>query len=75
MQILGAAALLTMTSACAPLSEAERDEREYRQVDFVEQFLVFREDCTGRGKRILIDAMSRVSRDGIPSPGDRYFCG
>lgn len=75
MRVLGAAALLTMTSACAPLSEAERDEREYRQVDFVEQFLVFRADCAARGKRILIDAMSRVSRDGIPSPGDRYFCG
>jgi hypothetical protein len=64
-----------MTSACAPLSEAERDEREYRKVDFVEQFLVFRADCTARGKRILIDATSKVSRDGIPSLGDRYFCG
>ena len=73
--ILGVAAMLTLTTACAPLSETERDEREYRQVDFVEEFLVFRADCWARGKRILVNAMSRVSRDGIPSPGDRYFCG
>jgi len=73
--MLVVAVAISMTTACAPLSEAELDEREYRQVDHVERFLAFRVSCTARGKRILISASSSVPRNGIPGVGDRYFCG
>lgn len=70
-----AVALLALaTTGCTTLSESQLDAREYRQVDFQEQFKAYRMQCLAAGKRVYIDAQQRIARNGLPRPGDRYFC-
>lgn len=66
---------LLLIAGCAPLSEAQKEAREYRRVEYEAQFLMYRADCHARGGRVYIMANQKVGRDGVPSPGDRYVCG
>ena len=72
LPVLLATALLT-TSGCA-MTEAQVEARDYRRIDFEEQFKADRRQCLARGGRIYVNAASNVGRDGIPQRGDRYFC-
>ena len=68
------AAALSMTSGCAGLSEADLEYRDYQRAEFKNRFLDERSRCQQRGGRIYVDAKQTLRRDGIPNPGDRYFC-
>lgn len=65
---------LLLCAGCAGLSEAELEAREYRRVDHAERFRDFRRRCLNAGGFVHIDARHAVDRDGVPKPGDRYYC-
>ena len=67
-----AAAMLAV--GCAPLPQVAQDEREYRRVDFENQFLEFKRRCVQSGGRVFVLAGGNVDRNGIPARGDRYTC-
>lgn len=70
---LFAASLLTLT-ACATLSEAELEARRYERTDYQERFRDFRRRCLAGGGKIIVNAPTRIDRDGVPYPGSRYTC-
>ena len=73
---LGAIILLLLPApGCASLSEAELERRAYDRANFEAEFIDYRARCMMRGKRIWISARGTVGRDGIPAPGDVYYCG
>ena len=61
-------------AACAPLSEREREARDYRKLDFEARYLEFRDRCIARGGAIYVEAGRRIGRRGIPRHTDRYRC-
>ncbi len=69
-----AALAVLSASACAPLTERERDARNYRQLDFELRYLEFRERCRARGGLIVVEAGGRIGRRAAPRRTDRYRC-
>ena len=63
-----------LAAGCAPLPQIAQDEREYRRVDFQNQFLEFKRRCVQSGGRVFVMAGGNVDRNGIPARGDRYTC-
>ena len=63
------------TAACAPMTEAEREAREYAIVEFQNQFVLDQASCHARRGRIEVagDAV-RLDRDGVPYSKTRYIC-
>jgi len=74
-RVAGLLVVALVVCGCAPLTEVQLENREYRRVEHIERFRAFRADCRARGKRVLIDAIRQLPRDGMPGRGDRYFCG
>ena len=70
----GLVAAAILAAGCAPLPQIAQDEREYRRVDFENQFLEFKRRCVQSGGRVFVLAGGNVDRDGIPARGDRYTC-
>ncbi len=72
------AACLVVTAlvqtACSPLTDVQREDREYRRAGFELQFRDYRRRCNATGKKVFIIANQSVGRDGIPNIGDRYYC-
>ena len=62
-------------SACAPMTEAEREAREYAIAEFQAQFALDQASCGARGGRIEVagDAV-RLDRHGVPYSKTRYIC-
>ncbi len=59
---------------CAPMTEAEREAREYARVEFREQFVVDRAVCRSQGGRFQVDGAAQLDRNGIPKTKAMYFC-
>ncbi len=70
--------LLAMTAllsvACTPITERERERREYQRVEFQAKFLEYRNRCHEKGGIILMHSYSRLRGSDLPVPGDRYRC-
>lgn len=71
---IGLVAAGVLVAGCAPLPQIAQDEREYRRVDFENEFLEFKRRCVQSGGRVFVMAGANVDRRGIPSRGDRYTC-
>ncbi len=71
---IGLVAAGILAAGCAPLPQLAQDEREYRRVDFENQFLEFKRRCVQSGGRVFVMAGGNVDRRGIPARGDRYTC-
>ena len=64
-----------LTAGCAPMTEAQREAREYDRVDFRNQFIEERDRCLERGGRMYIDGSGgRLDRDDIPRTRTYYVC-
>jgi hypothetical protein len=64
-----------LATACAPMTTADRDAREYRRTDFRQQFVEDRERCHALGGRIYILAHGgQLDRSGIPVSRAYYKC-
>ena len=64
-----------VVGACAPMTEAEREAREYAIAEFQNQFVLDQASCHARRGRIEVagDAV-RLDRDGVPYSKTRYIC-
>lgn len=65
---------LLFTTGCVSLTEAQLEARDYRRVEFKQQFIDFRQRCRAAGGRIIIDANQSLDRHDLPNRGDRYYC-
>lgn len=67
------ASVLAM-GGCGTLTDVQLEAREHRRAAFDSRFNAYRSQCHAAGKRIVIDAIGKVGRDGMPKRGDSYFC-
>lgn len=63
-----------LIAACAPLSEQDAFEQEYRRGEYQAKFVDFREACNARGGTVIVISRHRGPRQHLPVPGDRYHC-
>ncbi|MDJ0709210.1 MAG: hypothetical protein QNJ14_02415 [Woeseiaceae bacterium] len=59
---------------CTTMTDAEREDREYRRAEWRENFRAHRVDCSARGGRFEFDGSVEQDRDGIPRYKVRYTC-
>ena len=72
---LVSAVVAAFSVGCAPMTEAERLEREYARVEFREAFRVERDLCTARGGTFVYDGVAELDRNGIPKTRVWFDCG
>jgi len=64
-----------LIAGCASLSDGQLESREYRNLDWRNQYIDYRQRCSDAGGQMLVDARGgSMSRDGIPNRGDYYTC-
>lgn len=63
-----------LSVACAPMTERDRERREYKRVEFQAKFLEVRNLCQAKGGIMLVQTASRFRGRDLPEPGDRYSC-
>lgn len=66
--------IVLLASGCATMTADQLEARDNRRANFELQFTEFRRQCLAGGKRVYIDALQKVGRDGLPQVGDRYHC-
>ena len=76
MRTLLALILIALSNtACAPMTEAQREAREYERIEFKEQFIVDRKLCFASGRMIHIHAnAATLDHDGVPKSRVNYVC-
>ncbi len=72
-RLIAVLGLLAM-SGCASLPADRLEERQYRNFDYAERFKYDRTLCSARGGRIIVDALGKPDRNGIPRYRERYIC-
>ena len=60
--------------ACAPMTEAQREQREYARVEWQEQFRADRMACQARGGLFEFDGTAELDRDDVPKSRVLYAC-
>ena len=61
-------------TGCATMTEAERIDREYRRIEWRQQFVADRAVCVARGGRFIFDGSAEQDRNGIPKYRVMYYC-
>ncbi|MDZ7645481.1 MAG: hypothetical protein U5K76_15455 [Woeseiaceae bacterium] len=74
MRTLIVPGIVALVSACTPLTERERQDREYERGEFRAQYLEFKAACEAQGGTVVIRSRRRIGPDRIPNPGDYYRC-
>ncbi len=74
MKTIIVALSLVMTAGCVQLTEQQIEERQYRNLDWQNQFVDYRHRCQSAGGRMVVQASGRLGRAGIPRRGDYYTC-
>ncbi|MDJ0760421.1 MAG: hypothetical protein QNJ19_13595 [Woeseiaceae bacterium] len=65
---------LLILGGCASLPADRLEERQYRNFEYAERFKYDRTRCNARGGRIIVDAIGKPDRHGIPRNRERYIC-
>lgn len=60
--------------ACTPMTEAQRDARDYARMEWKEQFRADRADCRNRRGFFVVDGTGGLDRDEIPRSRALYYC-
>jgi hypothetical protein len=64
-----------LMTGCAGVSEKEREEREYSEVEWLAEYGEFRRRCLNNRGIIVVQASNRLHRKPAgPAPGDQYSC-
>jgi hypothetical protein len=66
--------MATCCVACAPMTEAQLEEREYARVEWREQFRSDRSACQALGRIIVVDGSAELDRDDVPKTRVFYTC-
>ncbi len=73
--LLSLSVTVLLTAGCAPMTEAQREAREYDRVDFRNQFIEDRDSCLASGGRIYINGHGGVlDRNDVPRTRVYYVC-
>lgn len=73
--LLSLSVTVLLMAGCAPMTEAQREAREYSRVDFRNQFIEDRNRCQANGGRMYIQGFGgAVDNDGIPLTRVYYVC-
>lgn len=65
----------TLTTACVPITEEQRDAREYRDAEWRAEFIEYRAKCRNQGGNLMVRGdTQRYGRHGVPDYGDFYTC-
>lgn len=74
MKTIAIAATVILLSACASVSEEQREDREYREAERRAAYFAYRRDCRNNGGFVVVSgSRGRLTSRGIPNPGD-YRC-
>ena len=74
MKLLFVIALTLLLSACAAVSEQEREENRYKQIDWENRYLAYVNRCHRAGGRMIITKYSRVGNRDIPRKMEPFDC-
>ena len=74
LRMAGILPTVLLATGCISLSEAQLEARDYRRMDYKQQFADFRQRCRASGGKIFIDAKQALDRHDLPHRGDRYYC-
>jgi len=66
--------MATFCVACAPMTDVQREEREYARVEWREQFRSDRSACTALGRTIVFVGSAELDRDDVPKTRVFYTC-
>lgn len=67
--------IVAATTACAPMTQASREDREYSRMDYRNKFLEERASCHAtRGQFVIQGWAGSLDRDGVPRTRVRYHC-
>ena len=61
-------------NGCAPMTEAQREEMQYKRAEWKAQFVADRSTCNARGGTLIVDHGAFLDRDGIPRSRAVYTC-
>jgi len=69
------ALMIATTTACAPLTQASREDREYSRMEYRNKFLEERASCLALRRHFVIQGWgASLDRDGVPRTRVRYHC-
>ena len=72
LKMLGLA--LILLSGCTTLTEAQLEARDYRRMEFRNQFIDDQARCRAQGRQFVVLANGGVDRNGIPMTRVPYHC-
>lgn len=62
-------------TGCAPMTEMQREAREYSHAEFMNRFFEDREQCLANGRQIVVMTYGGgVDRHGFPKTRTPYYC-
>ena len=64
---------LLSIAGCAPLTAQQQEDREYRRIDWQNQYMAYNSRCLKAGGRMVVQA-STMRLNGVPQRGDYYAC-
>lgn len=74
MKTIATVASALLLSACVTVTEEQREEREYRDVENRADYFAYRQQCRSNGGFVVISGShGRLTSSDIPKPGD-YRC-
>lgn len=73
--LLSLITVIVFLAACAPMTDAQREAREYSRVEFRNKFIDDRARCAASGRRIVVQGNGgALDSDGIPRTRVWYVC-
>ena len=64
-----------MLGGCVTMTDKQREQLEYRQVEWQEQFRMDLIECRAQGGLMIIEpGIRRLGRSTTPKYGDKYTC-
>jgi hypothetical protein len=74
MKTIAIAASVMLLSACVSITEEQKEEREYQDVEQRAAYFAYKRQCRSNGGIVVINGShGRLTTSGIPKPGD-YRC-
>lgn len=68
------AAVLFLVTGCAGLTADQQLDRDIRNLEYAERFKLDSRRCFANGGRIVVDALGKRGRDGVPKHRAHYVC-
>lgn len=74
MKTLLVMATALLSTACATISEQEKEAREYRQTDWENRYIAYANRCDRAGGQMIVNKASLVGDRDIPRRHELFRC-